>query len=108
MFIVSHPRPCAQIAGVVLKSAPSGSPETLQLPSFQLQTNTIKGHGARGHRWLTSWLESRRSAPSSFLQVAETSGRVDLNLQPPGPESTYGSRVNESKALNRRRIDEQP
>jgi hypothetical protein len=36
------------------------------------------------------------------------SGRKDLNLRPPGPESTYGSRVNQSKALNRRRIDEQP
>src|SRR5882762_4310612 len=32
---------------------------------------------------------------------------MDLNHQPPGPESMHGSRENQSKALNRRRIDEQ-
>jgi hypothetical protein len=37
----------------------------------------------------------------------EWSGRKDLNLRPPGPEPTHRSRENQSKALNRRRIDEQ-
>src|SRR5882762_11124148 len=32
---------------------------------------------------------------------------MDLNHQPPGPEPTHGSRENQCKALNRRRIDEQ-
>lgn len=32
---------------------------------------------------------------------------TDLNHPPPSPEPTFGSAENQSKALNRRRIDEQ-
>src|SRR6266481_802982 len=42
-----------------------------------------------------------------LLILKEWSGRKDLNLRPAGPEPTHGSRENQSKPLNRRRINEQ-
>jgi hypothetical protein len=40
------PRPVyAQNPAAVIKSAPSSSPEKLQLLCFQLQTSTVSGHG---------------------------------------------------------------
>jgi hypothetical protein len=60
------------------------------------------------HRHLSPALGAQCTFPfCKLLILKDWSGRKDLNLRPPGPEPTHGSRENQSKALNRRRIDEQ-